>query len=475
MTKRSKNSPQTDQSSRRPSIAPDYDTTSQTHNTPVSNRDTPRSHDQNFSLSSTAHIGEYLQFHRERENLTIDDVSSKTKIKSHYLIAIEANDTATLPSLTHSIGFIKIYAALFNLDQNAIAAKFRSEIQPQIAPSSATIKKNHMPGILDTSESTGPSGLALLIIIMSLIVAVIAFMNFYLSSSQDKTSSSLKNNPIEKSAAPIALPLSMDDKGADKTIKNAASEGEANHIVQSEQNDRGETATLTTHPPADSNFLERNTLTQKKSQTLAQAATDLTLEETQITKTSDSLRTPVQHRDSPTDQNTPTAPKTIIPKTATSEEIETNQASTVQASQDPIDGLNTSEPSKLKKEKKLDGLTTPTISEPDSEIEIIRGPATSKGQKTQNPSIEAKLQLLKKPRIQYPSRCAAKAKDLEKVQLSFTVNNAGIPINPKIITSTNECFNRSALRSIKSARYSKPVNGSQSYKNITLMVSFTKA
>ena len=54
---------------------------------------------------------------------------------------------------------------------------------------------------------------------------------------------------------------------------------------------------------------------------------------------------------------------------------------------------------------------------------------------------------------QYPTQCLRAASNLETVVVEFDVTPEGAVVNPRVIDSTNACFNRAALRAVERWRY----------------------
>lgn len=71
--------------------------------------------------------GELLKEKRILKELSLEDVSSKTKIKLEYLEAIENSDFAALPSATFAKGFLRNYASFLYLNPDTIVAMFRRD------------------------------------------------------------------------------------------------------------------------------------------------------------------------------------------------------------------------------------------------------------------------------------------------------------------------------------------------------------
>ena len=61
-------------------------------------------------------IGAKLKTARETAGLSIGDVSDNIKVLSYYLEALEDNNFSVLPQRVYTIGFIKMYANLLELD-----------------------------------------------------------------------------------------------------------------------------------------------------------------------------------------------------------------------------------------------------------------------------------------------------------------------------------------------------------------------
>ncbi|MBS3743322.1 MAG: energy transducer TonB [Wenzhouxiangellaceae bacterium] len=58
---------------------------------------------------------------------------------------------------------------------------------------------------------------------------------------------------------------------------------------------------------------------------------------------------------------------------------------------------------------------------------------------------------------QYPQRCMARADTLESVSVEFDVTPEGTVVNPRVLNSTNSCFNRAAMRAVERWRYNPKI------------------
>ena len=79
-------------------------------------------------------IGRKLERARKRRKIDLSEVEASTKIRRHYLRAIEDEEWGALPGPPYSRGFIRTYAAFLGLDGERLAEDFRQETgEPQTA------------------------------------------------------------------------------------------------------------------------------------------------------------------------------------------------------------------------------------------------------------------------------------------------------------------------------------------------------
>jgi len=71
-------------------------------------------------MTGTGTLGQQLRQARKARNLSIEQAVSATRIRAHYLQAIEADQFELLPSLVHKRGFIRAYADYLGLDGEAL-------------------------------------------------------------------------------------------------------------------------------------------------------------------------------------------------------------------------------------------------------------------------------------------------------------------------------------------------------------------
>lgn len=87
-------------------------------------------------------LGIILKNSRESKNLNIAQVAKGTRIRAHYIQAMEADDFAFLPSPVQARGFLRVYAEFLGLDANDLLSKL--EPHPQ----------SSVPQTTDTSNSS---------------------------------------------------------------------------------------------------------------------------------------------------------------------------------------------------------------------------------------------------------------------------------------------------------------------------------
>jgi cytoskeleton protein RodZ len=78
-----------------------------------------------------ASFGENLQREREMRGVTLEEISSATKISVRFLQAIEAGEFAKLPGGIFTRSFIRAYAKYLGLDEEPVLAEYQLAAQPK--------------------------------------------------------------------------------------------------------------------------------------------------------------------------------------------------------------------------------------------------------------------------------------------------------------------------------------------------------
>lgn len=76
-------------------------------------------------------VGQKLRDERVRKGLVLGEVARATKIKEHFLVAIEKGEYNKLPSSAYAQGFIKNYAEYLGLPLRQTLAMFRREFDEE--------------------------------------------------------------------------------------------------------------------------------------------------------------------------------------------------------------------------------------------------------------------------------------------------------------------------------------------------------
>jgi cytoskeletal protein RodZ len=88
-------------------------------------------------------VGAYLRAVRERHGHTVADLAAATRIRKAYLSAIEEGTYGVLPSRPFAIGYVRAYSAALELDGEALAERFKTEMPDASEPLRAPIGVKH--------------------------------------------------------------------------------------------------------------------------------------------------------------------------------------------------------------------------------------------------------------------------------------------------------------------------------------------
>ncbi len=79
-------------------------------------------------------IGQKLRQEREARSLNLEQVAKATRIRVHYLQALEAGNFESLPSRVQARGFLRSYADYLDLDARTLLAELDGEMVPEVIP-----------------------------------------------------------------------------------------------------------------------------------------------------------------------------------------------------------------------------------------------------------------------------------------------------------------------------------------------------
>lgn len=73
-------------------------------------------------------VGDRLRVAREKAEVDLSDVATRTRIPLRHLTAIEASNYSALPAPTYCVGFVKSYARAIGADEVSLARDVRAEL-----------------------------------------------------------------------------------------------------------------------------------------------------------------------------------------------------------------------------------------------------------------------------------------------------------------------------------------------------------
>ncbi|MFH1547131.1 MAG: helix-turn-helix domain-containing protein [bacterium] len=122
--------------------------------------------------------GTIIKKEREIQNLSLEEITSATKIQKHYLEALEADDYDKFPSTVYAKGFLRNYSRYLGVDTEKVTALFRRSVENE---ATAQVKDSKRP-IQKIRFSVTPStiiiGSVLLLILFTFGYLFYQFYNF---------------------------------------------------------------------------------------------------------------------------------------------------------------------------------------------------------------------------------------------------------------------------------------------------------
>lgn len=102
-------------------------------------------------------IGATLKDARRRLGMDIREAETRTKIRTRYLRALEAEDWEVLPAPAYVRGFLRVYGQILGLDGEVLADRYRRSYEEPVAIASAAaepvLSKRRAPGTRPSSRS----------------------------------------------------------------------------------------------------------------------------------------------------------------------------------------------------------------------------------------------------------------------------------------------------------------------------------
>ena len=78
--------------------------------------------------------GKFLRRERETRNISLEEISKFTKVKEHYLKAIEEDRYELLPAVLYVKGFLSVYAKYLTLNPKDIILQYENYLKSLLPP-----------------------------------------------------------------------------------------------------------------------------------------------------------------------------------------------------------------------------------------------------------------------------------------------------------------------------------------------------
>jgi cytoskeleton protein RodZ len=117
-------------------------------------------------------VGVRLMRAREAAGMSRAQLAALTRIPERHLVAIEAGDFAALPASTYAVGFSRTYAKALGLNDGAIAAEVRAELDT-IAPEA---QRRGIPTFEPGDPARVPSGRLVWLAALGVVAVIVAVL-----------------------------------------------------------------------------------------------------------------------------------------------------------------------------------------------------------------------------------------------------------------------------------------------------------
>jgi cytoskeleton protein RodZ len=89
--------------------------------------------------------GKFLRKERETRNISLEEISKFTKIKEHYLKAIEEDRYELLPAVPYVKGFLNGYARYLTLNPKDIVLQYENYLKSLIPSDAIELQRQAQP------------------------------------------------------------------------------------------------------------------------------------------------------------------------------------------------------------------------------------------------------------------------------------------------------------------------------------------
>jgi cytoskeleton protein RodZ len=89
--------------------------------------------------------GKFLKRERETRNISLEEISKFTKVKEHYLKAIEEDQYQLLPAVLYVKGFLSVYAKYLTLNPKDILLQYENYLKSLLPPETIGLPQQAPP------------------------------------------------------------------------------------------------------------------------------------------------------------------------------------------------------------------------------------------------------------------------------------------------------------------------------------------
>ena len=206
--------------------------------------------------ASSPKVSALLQATRQRLGEDLSEVAQMLRIRLPYLVAIEAGQYQALPGATYAVGFIRAYAEHLDLNSEEVVSRFKAE---SIDGGEGDRRLSFPTPVPETGIPGGAY------VFMSLVIAVLGYGTWYLSTTEDgffaelispldEQMTTLISDDKTTEAEKIKPEISVDTSQDDGVNSSATSEptvevvSEPTAVAVSDANPLTETATTSDAP-----------------------------------------------------------------------------------------------------------------------------------------------------------------------------------------------------------------------------------
>ncbi|MDR2870321.1 MAG: DUF4115 domain-containing protein [Deferribacteraceae bacterium] len=130
-------------------------------------------------------LGSFLREERERQKLTLKDISDKTAIRAHVLEVLEAGQFDALPSYVHAHGFLAQYVKVLGLDFQGLVKPMFDEECPKEGFGVEQSVQTEKPEAIRQSDFAPKSNNVRILIAVALVVVIGLGIYFAVSALSD--------------------------------------------------------------------------------------------------------------------------------------------------------------------------------------------------------------------------------------------------------------------------------------------------